>query len=122
MSDFVEGSNIAEDQEVPDEVAAMFDLKQKKKKKKKKVEVVEDVQLSSVAATGDAAVAGGIEAAGGSGSSSVLGIYELDPPKYSYTQLLNRVVDFIHQNNPELTDKKRFTMKPPQLMRGSVPP
>ena len=122
MSDFVEGLNSAEDQEVPDEVAAMFDLKQKKKKKKKKVEVLEDLQLSSVAATGDAAggvVAGGIEAVGGSGSS-VLGIYELDPPKYSYTQLLNRVVDFIHQNNPELTDKKRFTMKPPQLMRGSV--
>jgi translation initiation factor 2 subunit 2 len=125
MSDFVEGSNSAEDQEVPDEVAAMFDLKQKKKKKKKKVEVAEDVQSSSVAAAGDAvaggAVAGGTEAAGGSGSS-VLGIYELDPPKYSYTQLLNRVVDFIHQNNPELTDKKRFTMKPPQLMRGSVTP
>jgi len=119
MSDFVEGLNSAEDQEVPDEVAAMFDLKQKKKKKKKKVEVLEDLQLSSVAATGDVAggaVAGGIEAAGRSGSS-VLGIYELDPPKYSYTQLLNRVVDFIHQNNPELTDKKRFTMKPPQLMR-----
>lgn len=124
MSDFVEGSNSAEDQEVPDEVAAMFDLKQKKKKKKKKVEVLEDLQLSSVAATGDVAGgagAGGIEAVGGSGSS-VLGIYELDPPKYSYTQLLNRVVDFIHQNNPELTDKKRFTMKPPQLMRGSVTP
>jgi hypothetical protein len=28
------------------------------------------------------------------------------------------VVDTLHQNNPELADKKRFTMKPPQLMRG----
>jgi translation initiation factor 2 subunit 2 len=41
----------------------------------------------------------------------------LDPPIYTYNQLLNRVVSFVHQNNPELTDKKRFTMKPPQLMR-----
>ena len=122
MSDFVEGANNADDQEVPDEVAAMFDLKQKKKKKKPKVDVAEEQQSSSVAtaATGDVEAinaAGGTEAAGGSGS--VLGVYELDPPKYSYTQLLNRVVDFIHQNNPELTDKKRFTMKPPQLMRGN---
>ncbi len=53
------------------------------------------------------------------GSSSSVNVFELDPPTYSYTQLLNRVVDFIHQNNPELTDKKRFTMKPPQLMRGN---
>lgn len=43
--------------------------------------------------------------------------FELDPPIYTYNQLLNRVVSFVHQNNPELTDKKRFTMKPPQLMR-----
>jgi len=114
MSDFVEGMN-NEDQEVPDEVAAMFDLKQKKKKKKKKVEVVEEL-VAVVDAGGDAtSMAGGLEAVGG----SVLGIYELDPPKYTYSQLLNRVVDFIHQNNPELTDKKRFTMKPPQLMRGT---
>jgi len=113
MSDFVEGANNAEDQEVPDEVAAMFDLKQKKKKKKKKVEVAEEPVVAADVAGGDV-----IDAAGG--SASALGIYELDPPNYTYTQLLNRVVDFIHQNNPELTDKKRFTMKPPQLMRGTV--
>lgn len=96
-------------EEVPDEVAAMFDLKQKKKKKKKKV-----VESENEATKSDAATTGN-DVADVSSSSS--GTFELDPPNYTYTQLLNRVVDSIHQNNPELTDKKRFTMKPPQLMR-----
>jgi hypothetical protein len=44
---------------------------------------------------------------------------EVEPPiSYSYTQLLTRVVDLLHQNNPELTEKRRYTMKPPQLMKG----
>lgn len=109
MSDFVDNPD---DQEVPDEVAAMFDLKQKKKKKKKKVETEETTTSENIESTGS------VDNATAASSSSALGVFELDPPTYSYTQLLNRVVDFIHSNNPELTDKKRFTMKPPQLMRG----
>jgi hypothetical protein len=46
-------------------------------------------------------------------------IDELDPPPYTYDQLLERVVGFVHQNNPELIDKKRSIMKPPQLSRGN---
>jgi translation initiation factor 2 subunit 2 len=103
MADFVDAP-ISEETEVPDDVAAMFDLTLKKKKKKKKVEKTEGD--ADAEAEGTVAVA-----------SSSSGVFELDPPTYSYTQLLNRVVDFIHQNNPELQDKKRFTMKPPQLMR-----
>jgi hypothetical protein len=94
--------------DVPDEVAAMFDLTQKKKKKKKKT------TDSDAADQGE----GGVEAAASAGSSAVATEFELDPPVYTYSQLLNRVVDFVHQNNPDLVDKKRFTMKPPQLMRG----
>lgn len=109
MSEFADP--VSED--VPDEVAAMFDLSQKKKKKKK----------TTKTEGGDDAVKGGDATEGAVstevGSSSSAAICEMDPPNYSYTQLLNRVVDFIHQNNPELTDKKRFTMKPPQLMRGN---
>mmetsp|Transcript_1386 Transcript_1386/g.2293 ORF Transcript_1386/g.2293 Transcript_1386/m.2293 type:complete len:234 (+) Transcript_1386:72-773(+) len=109
MADFVDTPN-PEEQEVPDEVAAMFDLKQKKKKKKKKVDG---------SGEGDVKAIGGAEggATAEETSSSAIGVFELDPPTYTYSQLLNRVVDFIHQNNPELTDKKRFSMKPPQLMR-----
>lgn len=105
-------------EEVPDDVAAMFDLKQKKKKKKKKTtdgaadgDQAKDISDVKACAEGESSAA--------VSSSGDIGVFELDPPTYSYQQLLNRVVDFLYQNNPELTDKKRFTMKPPQLMRGT---
>jgi len=95
---------------VPDEVAAMFDLSLKKKKKKKtKTEKTEADAPKEAAGEGGDALDSEVAA------SSIE--FELDAPIYTYAQLLNRVVDFVHQNNPELTDKKRFTMKPPQLMR-----
>jgi hypothetical protein len=105
MSDFADAVV-----EVDDDVAAMFDLTMKKKKKstKKKDKVVADTD-------GAPQEEGAVITIEGASSS---GAYEFDPPIYTYEQLLNRVVDFVHQNNPELTDKKRFTMKPPQLMRG----
>ena len=102
-------------------MAAMFDLnlKKKKKKKPKKDSAGEDGDEQAGTTTGN-------DTEGKKSDSSLapetivatVSIYDLDPPTYTYTQLLNRVVDFVHQNNPELTDKKRFTMKPPQLMRG----
>lgn len=97
------------DDAVPDDVLAMFDKSLKKKKKKKTTKKEE----------GDTAEAGGDENAkkAADDSSGTSLVFELDPPTYTYSQLLNRVVDFVHQNNPELADKKRFTMKPPQLMR-----
>ncbi|EGB11615.1 hypothetical protein AURANDRAFT_14493, partial [Aureococcus anophagefferens] len=36
---------------------------------------------------------------------------------YSYKELLDRVVGILQANNPELSEKRRHTMKPPQLMR-----
>eukprot|EP01035_Chromulina_nebulosa_P065653 gene65653-89812_t len=105
--------------ELPEDVdmAAMFDLNLKKKKKKKP-------KKDSAAEDGDDQAGGANDLEGKKVDSSSVpetivasSIYDLDPPTYSYAQLLNRVVDFVHQNNPELTDKKRFTMKPPQLMR-----
>lgn len=93
------------DDVVPDEVAAMFDLTQKKKKKKaKKVEIVESSEQT--------------DADGTATESAATGVADLDLPQYSYTQLLNRVVDYLHLNNPDLIEKRRYTMKPPQLMRG----
>jgi hypothetical protein len=103
MADFVEGNN---ETEVPDEVAAMFDLTQKKKKKKKKTTDAADVDVAKDGEELQEKVA--------------VGSVDLDPPIYTYTQLLNRVVDLLHQNNPELTEKRRYTMKPPQLMRGRL--
>ena len=105
-----------DDQEVPDEVAAMFDLKQKKKKKKvttKKADAadgIEGVNENEVAPTGSSSE--------GATSATAVGVSDIDPPQYTYSQLLNRVVDFLHANNPDLIEKRRYTMKPPQLMRG----
>jgi hypothetical protein len=106
MSEFAENPP-ADDLGVPDDVAAMFDLTQKKKKKKsKKVEVTEGAEQSNDADQNSSEAAA-------SGSAS-----DMDPPQYSYSQLLNRVVDYLHLNNPDLIEKRRYTMKPPQLMRG----
>ena len=112
-----ENPNI-DDQEVPDEVAAMFDLKQKKKKKKtitKKADTAEDGEPS--ADNEGVAVSTG-SSSEGKVSSSSSGVSDMDPPQYTYSQLLNRVVDYLHANNPDLIEKRRYTMKPPQLMRG----
>ncbi|KAF1333086.1 Eukaryotic translation initiation factor 2 subunit beta, partial [Globisporangium splendens] len=91
----------------PEDVAAMFDLSKKKKKKKVKKEKKDD--------EADEGVETGAAATEVSGSSSVL---VQDPATYSYKdELLTRIMSKLHENNPELTDRKRHTMKPPQLMR-----
>lgn len=76
------------DEGINDEMASMFDLKAKKKKPKKKATKEETaVEAEAVA------VAQGNEEQ----PTSSRGPMELDPPTYSYLQLLNRVVDFVHQ-------------------------
>jgi len=37
--------------------------------------------------------------------------------EYTYDELLDRVVQILHSNNPDLIEKKRRNMKPPQLTR-----
>lgn len=84
-----------DDQAINDEMASMFDLKQKKKKKTKKVK--------DEGAKGEEGEAGQTETATGAvgedagASSSKTNPLEPDPPSYTYLQLLNRVVDFVHQ-------------------------
>ena len=71
-----------------EEVAAMFDLSKMKKKKKKKKAVEEETAKT------DSKYA-----------------------NYTYDELLDRVAKIIQEKNPELGEKRRHTMKPPQLMR-----
>ena len=84
-----------------EEVAAMFDLSKKKKKKKKK-DKEEKKKKKDKSGKGVAAATGGVED---------------DGPEYTYEELLSRVMAKLHENNPELTEKRRYVMKPPQLMR-----
>ena len=111
MTDLLDNPGL-DDGDVPDEVAAMFDLKQKKKKKKKKTEAGDEAANT---AEGEGTQT---ESNAVAESSSASNISSSDPPQYTYSQLLNRVVDLLHQNNPDLIEKRRYTMKPPQLMRG----
>lgn len=112
---------MADIENADEEIAAMFDLSLKKKKKKKtKVADTAAGEGDDKAADGASSSGATADTAGGAASSSSSG-FELDPPIYTYSQLLNRVVDAVHQNNPELANKTRLSMKPPQLMRGKSP-
>lgn len=109
---------MAEDK-VPDEeadVAAMLDLSKKKKKKKKKTKKDEDEKAAD-----------GGDAAKVDVSEQERLLKELDAAQefegdeqdnmanYTYDELLDRVVDLLQANNPDLIEKKRTRIKPPQL-------
>lgn len=117
------------DEEVAD-VAAMLDLSKKKKKKKKK-------EKSSTSAAGSGGARGTTSAATttttvSTGLSDELvsqqqaRLLELDEAQelqdpddrqaaYTYQELLERVVSLLQVNNPDLVEKKRTRIKPPQL-------
>mmetsp|Transcript_13960 Transcript_13960/g.28541 ORF Transcript_13960/g.28541 Transcript_13960/m.28541 type:complete len:223 (+) Transcript_13960:163-831(+) len=87
-------------------MAAMLDLSKKKKKKKKKKE------------TGASAPVHGGDGDDVLSEVPVETFDELDNrANYEYDELLSRVVQILHSNNPDLIAKKRHSMKPPQLMR-----
>jgi translation initiation factor 2 subunit 2 len=97
------------DNEEEADVAAMLDLSKKKKKKKKKT----TDEMSEAAAPVDQ-------------SEQQQRLREQDEAQenddpndrkaeYSYDELLDRVVSLLQANNPELVEKKRTRIKPPQL-------
>ncbi|CAM9750698.1 unnamed protein product [Chrysoparadoxa australica] len=73
----------------------MFDLSKKKKKKKKKKD--DDAREDG---EGD-----------GAGAS------KMNICHYGYDALLDRIQDLLTANNPELAERSRIKLKPPQLMR-----
>uniref|UniRef100_A0A7S3L6C2 Translation initiation factor IF2/IF5 domain-containing protein n=1 Tax=Amphora coffeiformis TaxID=265554 RepID=A0A7S3L6C2_9STRA len=110
--------NQAEEEEEEADVAAMLDLKGKKKKKPKK-------NKKESKGSGD-------DAAGGAGDVDMseqqrmlqeedenqdAAVEDVEDRKadYSYGELLERVVDLLQTNNPDLVEKKRTRIKPPQL-------
>jgi translation initiation factor 2 subunit 2 len=101
---------MADDDEA--DVAAMLDLTKKKKKKKKPKE--EEAKDADEAGT-----------AGDMGEQDRMlleqdMLQERDDPydrkaEYTYEELLDRVVNLLQANNPDLVEKKRRNIKPPQL-------
>ena len=80
----------------------MFDLSKKKKKKKKKDDEEETVK--------DEEEEGVDEEKGETTKNARFA-------NYSYKELLDRVVGILQENNPELAEKRRHSLAPPQLMR-----
>ena len=99
------------------DVAAMLDLSKKKKKKKKKTTTSKKSEGGSGGATEGVPV---------DASEQQRLLAELDEAQevgdpndrkadYTYEELLERVVDLLQANNPDLVEKKRTRIKPPQM-------
>lgn len=89
-----------------------FTLPSKKKKKKKTAIITSDMDKQGDTVDGSTAAPG----EGGWGTSVATGEPTRD---YTYEELLKRVFDIMREKNPEMVagEKKRFVMKPPQMMR-----
>lgn len=104
-----------------DNVQAMLDLSKKKKKKKSKKTGGDE---GGGAATGMAPTSTGGSDESLSEQQRMLSVedeaQEFEDPNdrradYTYDELLERVVELLQANNPDLVDKKRTRIKPPQL-------
>jgi translation initiation factor 2 subunit 2 len=103
----------------PEDMAAIFDLTKKKRKTKTtktKTKSEKKKGDGESDASAEPSTSSGAEAAASSGT--IGSVLVQDPATYAYKdELLARILAKLHENNPELTDRKRTTMKPPQLMR-----
>lgn len=88
-----------------------FTLPSKKKKKKKTAIIASDIDKPQGEDTTDS-----VPGDGGWGTSVAPADATRD---YTYEELLKRVFDIMREKNPEMVagEKKRFVMKPPQMMR-----
>ena len=106
---------MAEEEEA--DVAAMLDLSKKKKKKKKKTSESKsgdggggDAKISEAELSAQGALLAEQDAA-----QDVVEDPHDQKANYKYEDLLSRVVDLLQANNPNLVDKKKRNIKPPQL-------
>mmetsp|Transcript_23337 Transcript_23337/g.32823 ORF Transcript_23337/g.32823 Transcript_23337/m.32823 type:complete len:243 (-) Transcript_23337:191-919(-) len=112
------------EEEADADIAAMLDLGKKKKKPKKKKD--KEKKESSKSKSGEDG-----EQGNGGDMSEQRRLLEEEEERfeeahpdeynrkadYTYSELLDRVVNILHSNNPDLIEKKRRNMKPPQLTR-----
>ena len=114
------------------EMAAMLDLSKKKKKKKKSKdkEKSSSSSKSKSSSGGDGGASGADAGASEEDLAAQRTIVAEDEARqevtadphdrkadYTYSELLDRVVGILHAHNPDLIEKKRRNMKPPQLTR-----
>jgi len=98
------------------DVAAMLDLSKKKKKKKKKSSSSSKKESSAAATTVSAVdVSEQQRLLMEQDKAQEIGGDDDCKAEYTYEDLLDRVVDLLQANNPDLVEKKRTRIKPPQL-------
>lgn len=112
-----EAANAAPPEEEEADVAAMLDLSKKKKKKKKKT----SSSSKSTSKVEDSSVADSLlsEQQQRLKEQDEAQEFKEDPydrrANYTYDELLERVNGLLHAHNPDLVEKKRRNIKPPQL-------
>lgn len=108
------------DNEEEADVAAMLDLSKKKKKKKKK-KATTDKKASDGGGGGGATPGVPVDATeqqrllAEQDEAQEVGDPNDRKADYTYEELLERVVDLLQANNPDLVEKKRTRIKPPQM-------
>lgn len=111
-----EEENQAGQEEEEADVAAMLDLS-KKKKKKKKTGSSKKSKDEGAEGAGDADMSEQQRMLQEEDEKQDAIVEDVEDRKadYSYGELLERVVDLLQTNNPDLVEKKRTRIKPPQL-------
>jgi len=99
----------AEENDPEDDEFSLSLLQRKKKKggKKKKEKVIDDEEPNETDLISDTTSSSGV-------SQSSINNPEKD---YNYTELLERIFSLLHEKNPALSTRKRYSMPPPQLVR-----
>jgi translation initiation factor 2 subunit 2 len=101
------------------DVTAMLDLSKKKKKKKPKAKTSDTSKGTSEATvgtkSGDVDLAEQQRRLMEQDEAQELGEANDRRAEYTYDELLERVVELLQVNNPDLVEKKRTRIKPPQL-------
>lgn len=112
MAPATDEDDAGEEEEEAD-MAAMLDLTKKKKKKKKVKAAAAETQSTELSKSDNL-----------SEQQRMLAEQDLAQEtedqfdrkaEYTYEELLDRVVNLLHANNPDLVEKKRRNIKPPQL-------
>jgi translation initiation factor 2 subunit 2 len=106
-----------DEEEEEADVAAMLDLSKKKKKKKKTGSKKSKEEAGEDGASGDVDMSEQQRMLQEEDEKQDIMTDDVEDRKanYSYKELLERVVDLLQTNNPDLVEKKRTRIKPPQL-------
>ena len=97
-----------------DEFSLSLGAKKKKKTKKSKAAAAPSDDVADPTASGAAAA---VSASSPTSLGSTPSSASLPERDYNYTELLDRVFSLLHEKNPALSTRKRYTMPPPQLVR-----